>query len=220
MVTVRKGAFGIVLLASLAFNAGLGVTFGVRAYNRTSQPSQPCDRRGGGDRTGGDRPGGGDREGDFFEALHLTDEQRAQFKTDREQLMQSLSPFFDQLRSASKAVTDLMSAEEPDRQAIATQLDQVAAIRRQMQQTVIESVLQSMSHLDAEQRKVFNEKFLPWVPMLGGWGPGPGGPGGAGGPGGHRGPSSHSDWRRPDGSDGHRTFGHDGAEPQSGGARA
>ncbi len=211
MVNVRRGTYGIVLLASLAFNAGLGVTFGVRAYNRSGQPSQPCDRRGG---------GGGDRESDFFEALHLTDEQRAQFKTDREQLMQSLSPLFDQLRSASKAVTDLMSAEEPDRQAIATELDQVAAIRRQMQQTVVESVLQSMSHLDAEQRKVFNEKFLPWVPMLGGWGPGPGGPGGPGGPPGHRGPTSHSDWRRPDGSDGHRPFEHEGPEPQGSGKRA
>ncbi|MFQ5805435.1 MAG: Spy/CpxP family protein refolding chaperone [Phycisphaerae bacterium] len=141
LVSPRNG-FWLLLIISLAFNAGFGTTFGVRTYRHY------C--RGGGH-------GGGTSLGSLHEKLNLTPEQEARMNAAREELLQEVDELRRELSVETEALAELVTAPEPDRAAIAAQLGNVASLREQIQQRVVEHFLELKRLLGPDQREGFDE---------------------------------------------------------------
>lgn len=167
----------LTLIASLAFNAGMGTTLGVRSYRQHCADSG---RR------------GGPHRGAWMDKLNLTDEQSEQMKAARQELMETIGADRRQIREANKALSELMTADDPDRDAIGTQLDSIASARRQMQQHLVDHMLRIKAGLEPEQREAFNDVMLRRMFMF------DGGRHGRGGPRGHRGERGERGWHGPD----------------------
>ena len=146
-----RRSLSTLLIASLAFNVGVGVTFGVQAYHKYAAPDRPD-----GPWPGRGR-GYGPRGMHGLEKLNLTPEQQAHMEAARD-------GFFEQIRELRRAVreqhdvlTSLMSAAEPDRQAIELELSEIARLRGQMDRHVVEHFLDVKQILEPEQHEAFNE---------------------------------------------------------------
>lgn len=131
----------LVLIGSLAFNAGVGTTFGVRAYNRHAEFF------------GG--PGPRHRHREFLEHMNLRPEQIAKIEAEGEALHTQMRELHRAFRKESAVLADLLLAEEPDRDAIAAQLDKLAQMHRTKQEQVVEHVLRFSELLDDDQRPPF-----------------------------------------------------------------
>ena len=176
----RKSVW-LLLIASLAFNAGVGVTFAVLSYREHAEPG-----RDEGDRPGPRERGPGPHLRGLVEQLDLTPDQAEQVQAAEETMLERVHELRRSLRQESEALAELMAAPQPDRQAIAARLGAIASAREQMQGHLVEHYLDVKELLDPDQSELFNETIRR---VFSRGGPGRGGPG-RGGHGGPRGPHS------------------------------
>ena len=140
---LRSKAGCLFLISSLAFNAGMGTTFGLRAYNRHyggpfgSLPSW--------------------RKDAFLEQLNLRPDQLAQLQADGDTLHAQMRELQKSLAKQNAVLADLLVSAQPDREAIAMQLDKLAEMQRQKQQHVVEHFLHLSELLGSDQREVFEK---------------------------------------------------------------
>jgi len=160
----RYRALWLVLVASLAFNAGVGATAGVRAYNKYAQHS-PFDRA--------HRSPHGPR---MLQDLDLTEEQRTQLRAAREGLREQHQQLGDIIGAETDALADLLTAAEPDREAIAAQVSKLAEFREQLDRDLVDHLLNIRHMLKPVQYEAF-DKVIRHTLHRGGHGHrGPGGP--------------------------------------------
>ncbi len=143
MSWLRSKAGCLFLMASLAFNAGVGTTFGLRAYNR---------HHGG---PWGSAHGG--RNDALLDQLNLPPDQLAQLQAEGEALHAQVRELQKSLAQENAVLADLLVSAQPDREAIAAQLDTLAEMQRQKQQHVVEHFLRLSELLENDQREVFEK---------------------------------------------------------------
>jgi len=175
MSWLRRKSMWLLLIASLAFNLGVGTTFGVRTYRNYCDF---CER------------GGGRAHTDLLDELDLTPDQVERTEALREQMIEGVHDLRRELRKEHEVLAELMAAPRPDREAVTAQLGRVSALHAQKQQRVVEHFLDIKQLLDEEQCQAFNETIRRVFPR-----------GRFGRPscGGHRGPHARPDHgkRRP-----------------------
>lgn len=141
-IASRRNGFWLVLIVSLAFNAGFGTTFGVRAFRHHSGHG------GNGGRSSMQR---------LREKLNLTPEQEARMDAAKDVLLQQIDELRRELDAETEALAELVTTSVTDRAAIAQQLDSVASLRQQIQRGVVEHFLELKEFLRPDQREVFDE---------------------------------------------------------------
>ena len=160
----------LVCVASLAFNAGVGATVGVRTYRRLVGPGRefqgkpqgesPGEARGWGRR--GDRGargeyGRGQRESRLHQALGLSQDQAESLRLARKTMFENVGALRGVLRDENRALSDLIAAPKPDRVAIDAQLGRIASLRAEIDLRVVEHFLGIKEILEPEQHEAFNE---------------------------------------------------------------
>jgi Spy/CpxP family protein refolding chaperone len=169
-----RASLWLLLIASLAFNAGVGVTFGVLTYRQYAAPDEG-ERAPRESRRGPRERGHGRCLARLIEKLDLTPEQAAQVRTAEEKMREDIHALRRELKNEDEALAELMSAPQPDREAVAAQLDRIALLRGTMQKQVVEHYLDMKKLLGPDQQEELN-KMIRRVFSRGG--PGGGGPGG------------------------------------------
>jgi Spy/CpxP family protein refolding chaperone len=159
----NRRSLSLLLIASLAFNVGVGATFGALAYKKHSASDVRGDRRGGPGRFGA------------LERLNLTPDQETQITEAREKMIELVRELRQELKQENRVLTELMVAPEPDREAITVQLSRVASLREQMDRHVVEHFLNTKQLLAPDQHEAFNEMICRAFSR---GGPGRGGHGG------------------------------------------
>ncbi len=133
--------YWLVLIGSLAFKAGVVTTFWVRAYKRHAEFFGAQGPR--------------HRHREFLEHMNLRPEQIAKIEAEGEILHAQMRELNQAFRRESAVLADLLLAKEPDRDAIAAQLDKLAQLHRTKQEQVVEHVLRFSELLDDDQRPAF-----------------------------------------------------------------
>ncbi|MCP4593509.1 MAG: periplasmic heavy metal sensor [bacterium] len=144
MSWLRSRWVWLLLIGSLAFNAGMGTTFGVRAYSRHCE--RPC----------GSRQRGHEA---FLEQLGLDVDQRAEVKADGDRLHAQMRELHQTLAEESATLASLLVSVEPDRSLIDAQLDRLTELHRQKQVQTVEHFLRFSQLLNDDQRAVFEQKL-------------------------------------------------------------
>ena len=133
----------LILIASLAFNAGVGTTFGIRAYSRHSDgpwhgpPPHPA--------------------GEFLEGLNLEPDELERMRAESNAVHARIRALHQTVIEELAALSDLLLAIEPDRDAIAAQLDKLADLHRQKQEYIVQHFLGLGELLEGDQRETFEE---------------------------------------------------------------
>lgn len=135
----------LILIASLAFNAGVGVAFGVLTFRKYATPSERGQRR--------DGPG----RLQSLDRLNLTPDQEVTTASAREEMTGRVHELRQGLKDEHAVLTDLMTAPELDREAIATQLSTIASSRERVDRCVVEHFLRIKELLEPDQQEAFNE---------------------------------------------------------------
>ncbi len=154
-VVARRNGFWLLLIASLAFNAGFGTTFGVRTYR------YQC---GGG-------PGRDAPCQSIYETLNLTADQQGRMQEAREKLFRQVGELRQELTGERERLAGLLAGPDPDRAALAAHLDKIMELQRQAQWRVLEHLLEEKESLSPEQQETFNEIIRRRVCPCGGHGP-------------------------------------------------
>ncbi len=140
----RKGRWiWLVLIGSLALNAGVGATFGVRSYRRFGHEERHDGR------------GRRDHSMRLMEQLNLTPEQTKQVEASRTRMKENIDQLRSELKGESEASADLMAAVETDAEAIDAQLSKLAGGRQQMLHAIVEHYLDVKAVLAPEQQEEF-----------------------------------------------------------------
>jgi len=138
----RQNWLWSVLIVSLAFNAGFGTTFGVRSYRHHCR----------------DSPHGEDASlASFHDELNLTPEQEGPMRAAKEKLFKQIDELDRAMTAERETLGRLLTASVTDEAAIASQLDKIASLQRQVQQRVVDHLLQEKEMLAPGQHKAFNE---------------------------------------------------------------
>jgi Spy/CpxP family protein refolding chaperone len=161
LMRLRFHVLLIVLIASLALNAGVGATFGVRAL---SGPRAEDDHH-------RDR-----RDHSLASILDLPQAEADRVREQEARLFAEIDAIRDQLRSQHEALTALMTAPEPDRDAIRAKLDEIGALRRAMSARLVDHMLDVRATLDPTQREKLDEFIQRRFERHGPGGPGDGPP--------------------------------------------
>jgi len=166
------------LTISLGFNAGFVTVFALRAFDHR-RPPHPEPRRESG-------------LGPLHDALNLTSQEQEALRASREKTRQEMEAFRRQAIAEQKRLAELVTASEPDKEAIALQLGKAASVQGQAQERLIEHLLQEKALLLPEHRASFNEFIRNHLlrHLLGGGPPG-GGPPAHRPPHGREGPPPH-----------------------------
>lgn len=174
----------LVLIVSLAFNAGVGVNYGRKAY------SDYCRQR---DRQRGERPPRPSGWDELYAKLNLTPEQMTAAKEKREALFAEMRTQRADLARETSKLNDLMLAGDAAPEAISAQLDAVMAVRRAMQQRIIDHYAAIRAVLTPEQQQQYADLLRERLSRSArhGWGDGD-----RHGPGDRRGPGSGNGERR------------------------
>jgi len=137
----------LVLVASLAFNAGVGATAGVRAYHRYAG-APPSDEA---------SPGRGAQH--LMQSLDLTPEQQAQLQTCGKELRGRHCLLRDEIREETDRLAKLLSTAHPDREAVAAQVHVIADLREQLDRDMVDHLLEVRGRLQLQpaQHEAFNE---------------------------------------------------------------
>jgi Spy/CpxP family protein refolding chaperone len=148
-------AKNVLLLASLAFNFGVCLAFGMQTYARGERPSPGRERDG---ERGDTRDRGPRRDmRDMKEQLGLTAEQRKAFSASKDRMFDAMRDQWGVLRAESEALTELIVAPELDREAIAAQTEKVAALRATIHSGFIVHYLELRDLLGPDQIGAFSE---------------------------------------------------------------
>lgn len=139
-ITHRNG-FWLLLIASLAFNAGFGTTFGVRTLGHRLHE----------DDSGGHRGPHG-----LHHRLDLSPQQQIEIEKSGEKLFGHMDALRHEMRLEQKTLADLITAAEPDDAALAAQLEKVGELRNRIQRGVVAHFLEVKQLLGPEQLELFN----------------------------------------------------------------
>lgn len=142
LMRLRFHVLLIVLVASLALNAGVGATFGVRALSG----HRPDDRE--------PRP---HRDHSLVKLLNLSPEEADRVRAQEAKLSDDIDAIHEQLRPEQEELTALMTAPVPDRDAIRTKLDDIGALRHEMTVRLVEHLLDVRATLDPARREKLDE---------------------------------------------------------------
>lgn len=140
-ITHRNG-FWLLLIASLAFNAGFGTTFGVRTFGHRLHEGEQGKHRG---------------HRGLHDRLNLSPQQRTEIEASGERLFGHMDEHRRELRLEQQTLADLITVAQPDDAALADQLEKVGTLRNKIQEGVVAHFLEVKEFLDAEQLEVFNE---------------------------------------------------------------
>ena len=157
-------------MASLAFNVGVGGTFGVRAYQNHWEAGAP------GGPEGVCADGSGRHGQRLSELLGLTPQQADQMSAARQEMKEAGADLRRELHQADQTLADLMAAAEPDREAIDGQLARIGELRHQMQHHLVDHFLKVKELLEADQQETFNDIIRRRMVSYDRYGPGHGGP--------------------------------------------
>jgi Spy/CpxP family protein refolding chaperone len=145
----------------LLFSAVLNIAFvGTAIYHKWSSPPA-------GSALPGNRPF-------LYEELNLTKEQLEKFEPLRNRFHARLHETSSEIRNIRLHLIDLLAASDPDREAIRRQQEQIFALQKRMQRTVINHLLDESTILTAEQRaRLFHlirerseTRGGPWPPWM------------------------------------------------------
>lgn len=139
-ITHRNG-FWLLLIASLAFNAGFGTTFGVRTLGHRLHEDEPGGHRG---------PHG------LHDRLGLSPQQRIEIEASGENLFRHMDELRREMHLEQKTLADLITAAEPDDAALTAQLEKVGELHNRIQRGVVAHFLEVKELLGPEQLEVFN----------------------------------------------------------------
>lgn len=142
-LTTNGHARTLLLIVSLAFNFGVCVAVAVqRAGEPTAKP------RGGEDRT---------HHGHWSGKLGLSGEQSAAVAASRERLSEELRELRSAMYAESETLADLLITPDPNMETISEQVEQVAAIRDQIQWRIVGHYLTIRTVLEPEQLEAFKD---------------------------------------------------------------
>jgi Spy/CpxP family protein refolding chaperone len=144
-VLSAKGISSGLLVVSLAFNVTFVATFVLRQWQHHRGEE-------------GHEEFSGLR--DLHNQLRLTEEQQEQMRQSKESLLRQVEKLQGDLATERQVLAELLTAPEPDQDAIALQLDRIADIQRLVQRAVIDHLLEERALLRPEQRETFNEIIL------------------------------------------------------------
>lgn len=136
----------LLLIASLGFNAGVGATAGLRAYNRYAEADPGVEK---------DRPGRGG--GRLMRQLDLTPEQQELLRAARVEMRQRHQGLRSEIREQTEALVTMLGAEQPDREAIAAQVGAIAERREQLDHDMVDHLLDVRGMLQPAQHEAFDE---------------------------------------------------------------
>ena len=142
MSGLRSKTGWLLLIASLAFNAGMGTTFGIRAFRHYGEREEAVH---------------GCRNHAFLERLKLPPDQHAHIEAQSYMLHAKTRELHQALKEESAVLADLLVAVKPDREVIAVQLEKLAELHRLKQQQVVEHFLRLSELLENDQREVFEK---------------------------------------------------------------
>ena len=142
MTWLRGKSVWLLLIASLAFNVGVGTTFGVRTYQHYRKP---CER------------GRGPGHAGLLNELNLTPDQVEQTEAIKQKVFEGARYLRRELKQESEILAGLIAAPQPDREAITVQLGRISALHEQKLRQVVEHFLDIKELLDSEQCEAFNE---------------------------------------------------------------
>ncbi len=128
----------ICLIASLAFNVGVGGTFGARIIEHHFGKMHGGSHRA--------------RHSRLHEQLGLSPEQEQRINTDAERVHPHIRQVFDDINRERAALVELLIARSPDRSAIASALDRLKEFQGQRQQLIVDHLLRFSNLLDDQQR--------------------------------------------------------------------
>ena len=135
------------LIASLAFNFGVGGTFGARIiehhFGKTHGGTH--DRLHGGTH--------GERRDRLFNQLKLSPEQRHRINADGERVHPHLRLVVDAMNEQRSALTELLIARRPDRSAIDAALERLKELQGERQRLIVDHLLRFSDFLDDQQRE-------------------------------------------------------------------
>lgn len=137
----HRSLLWLALLVSLAFNAGVGATFGVRGYQRY-RADAPCDRP--------------SRPGSFLDKLDLTSEQQEKVRAVRDRLWTQVRELRGSCRQEHEALAELIGADETDADALELRMEKVGACRAEIQRLIVQHFLDVKDLLDEHQLIEFN----------------------------------------------------------------
>jgi len=137
-----KATLLCVLTISLAFNAGFGTTFAVRTYHHHHQDRK--ERR-------------GSKGFHKWPDLGLSEEEQAALEAGRKTLFEEMKALRRAATEQHERLADLVTAPEPDRDAISAQLEQAALVQQQIQKRLVEHMLEQRALLAEEHHEQFNE---------------------------------------------------------------
>ena len=170
MLWLRQRTLWLVLIASLAFNAGVGMTYGVRAFRDPCPVDQRLVRDPGPGRKDTDPREGrhgqrhhSGRRGERYRGLHdrilrsfnLAPDVEKKLRDSRDKLFEEVGEMREQLAIESEVLADFLAAPEPSREAITDQLRAIECVRVQIQEAVIDHFLEVRAELKPEQRQTF-----------------------------------------------------------------
>ncbi|MDY7109088.1 MAG: periplasmic heavy metal sensor, partial [Planctomycetota bacterium] len=117
----------------------------------------------------------------WHESLNLTLEQRREMRRIELAMFREARQCRQDANDARRELAALVAADEPDREAIAAQLDRISSMQRELKLLVIDSLLEQRNVLRPEQVETFNESLRELLfPPRGGPGHGGRGPAGRG----------------------------------------
>lgn len=129
----------ICLIASLAFNFGVGGTFGARIIEHHFKKMH-----------GGSH---GDRHSQLRDKLHLSTEQVERINADVERVHPQIRQVVDGVDRERAALVELLIARSPDRPAIDNALRRLNDLQGQRQRLIVDHMLRFSDLLDDEQRE-------------------------------------------------------------------
>lgn len=138
----HPGVIGALLIASLAFNAGVGVRYGLRTYNGLCGAGTPEHER---------------RPRDPLANLRLTPEQRERFRALRERLISDQSELRAALHDEFSELGALLREAQPDPMEIDQRLKIVAGLRDEMMCGLVDHFGSLRAQLRPDQLPAFEE---------------------------------------------------------------
>lgn len=136
----------LLLIASLAFNAGVGATVGVRAYQHHW----------------GDEPKGPPppKPPHLRDDLGLSPQQAAELDQEEQTLKADVDGYRDRLHDLHRTLTELVLSEDEDRDAITATMDEIDDIRQSMRMRLVDHFLAIRKELNPKQREKLNRNFV------------------------------------------------------------
>ncbi len=148
---VRQRMFLIVLVASLALNLGIGATFGVRSLHA----SEEMRRAHASLHAARSHDDEGETHASPFAPLNLNPEQEKYIYEAHQEIFEKARTLQPELGAINERLTALMLADDPDRDAIEKELDELMATRKDTAMFLMELLFDFRTMLQEDQVEAF-----------------------------------------------------------------